>query len=78
MFCYYIVYKIVEGDISFNPNIDVKTFNNILAEPKGAQVFDVREPSELDVDGRFPDATNIPRKTFFTEFINVYITREII
>ncbi|KAL5968752.1 Thiosulfate:glutathione sulfurtransferase [Taenia solium] len=54
------VYKFIGGDITFNPNINVKTFNTICEEPKGVQLFDVREPGELESDGRIPGALNIP------------------
>ncbi|KAL5106039.1 Thiosulfate:glutathione sulfurtransferase [Taenia crassiceps] len=56
----YEMFRISGGDVSFNPNIDVKTFDTICGEPKGGQIFDVREPAELDTDGRFPGAVNIP------------------
>ncbi|VDM17629.1 unnamed protein product [Hydatigera taeniaeformis] len=55
-----VVYKFVGGDITFNPNIDVKTFKTICEESKGVQLFDVREPRELETDGRIPGALNIP------------------
>ncbi|KAL5106353.1 Thiosulfate:glutathione sulfurtransferase [Taenia crassiceps] len=54
------LYKFTEGGNTFNPKIDVKTFNAIREEPKGAQLFDVREPGELESDGRIPGALNIP------------------
>ncbi|CUT99529.1 heat shock protein 67b2 [Echinococcus multilocularis] len=54
------LYRLFSGDVTFNPNINAKTFNTICKEPKGAQVFDVREPGELETDGRFPKAVNIP------------------
>lgn len=63
-----LVYRFDGGDVSFNPNIDVKTYNTICEEPKGGQIFDVREPEELDTDGRFPGAVNIPRKFSFVFF----------
>lgn len=56
-----IVYSISEGTVKFNPNIKVKTLKVIESEPKGVQLIDVRNPEELEVDGRFPGATNIPR-----------------
>lgn len=59
------MYKFIGGDITFNPNIDVKTFNTIREEPKGVQLFDVREPGELESDGRIPGALNIPGKMLF-------------
>ncbi|KAL5968751.1 Thiosulfate:glutathione sulfurtransferase [Taenia solium] len=54
------MYRFSGGDVSFNPNIDVKTYAAICEEPKGGQIFDVRESEELDADGRFPGAVNIP------------------
>ncbi|VDK23902.1 unnamed protein product [Taenia asiatica] len=54
------LYRFSGGDVSFNPNIDVKTYVAICEEPKGGQIFDVRDSEELDVDGRFPGAVNIP------------------
>uniref|UniRef100_A0A0R3WKG8 Rhodanese domain-containing protein n=1 Tax=Hydatigena taeniaeformis TaxID=6205 RepID=A0A0R3WKG8_HYDTA len=55
-----LVYRFIGGDVSFNPNIDARTFDTICSEQKGGQVFDVREPAELETDGRFPNAVNIP------------------
>uniref|UniRef100_A0A5K3FWX4 Rhodanese domain-containing protein n=1 Tax=Mesocestoides corti TaxID=53468 RepID=A0A5K3FWX4_MESCO len=56
----FLVYKFVDGNVSFDPNIDLTTFNHIRGEPKGIQVFDVREPHEIQTEGKFPGATNIP------------------
>lgn len=39
----------------------------MMNSPEGVQLIDVREPEELESDGRIPGAINIPRKTFLFE-----------
>ncbi len=34
----------------------------MMGKGDGVQLFDVREPEELEKDGRIPGAVNIPRK----------------
>nr|CUU99386.1 hypothetical transcript [Hymenolepis microstoma] len=45
---------------TFNGNISVKTLKIIQTEPRGVQLFDVRNPSELVEENRLPGAVNIP------------------
>ncbi|KAM3174832.1 hypothetical protein ACTXT7_009716 [Hymenolepis weldensis] len=54
------MFLISEGNVKFNPHINVKTLKTIQAEPRGVQLFDVRNPNELVEDGKFPGAVNIP------------------
>ncbi|VDO01024.1 unnamed protein product [Rodentolepis nana] len=54
------LYSVSEGIVKFDPNISVKTLKIIQTEPRGAQLFDVRDPNELEEDNRLPGAVNIP------------------
>lgn len=62
------MYTFTEGEAKFDPNIDVKTLKAIQSEAEGAQLFDVRNPEELEFDGKFPGAVNIPRKSTYCFF----------
>lgn len=64
------MFLISEGNVKFNPQINVKTLKTIQAEPRGVQLFDVRNPSELVEDGKLPGAVNIPRE-FADNYLNL-------